>query len=157
MAEKEEFTFKTLLTQRLSLALFVFNTIGAVIYGVAASPSWRYHRSTGSFLLQESRRLVCRCLPNRCRVPLVESRMGSTYLRLPTVERQSLMAIENPTLARCGVGRFRAPLISEVALRIAGSLGVRLPSPNSYFKRKTLFDPAHGQSPGWQAHLQVEG
>jgi hypothetical protein len=38
-AEKEEFTFKTLLTQRVSLALLLFNTIGAVTYVVAASPS----------------------------------------------------------------------------------------------------------------------
>ena len=33
-------TFRSLLTQRVSLALLVFNTIGAVIYVAAASPSW---------------------------------------------------------------------------------------------------------------------
>lgn len=33
-------TFRTILTQRVSLALFVLNTIGAVTYVARASPSW---------------------------------------------------------------------------------------------------------------------
>ena len=47
MTGKEGFTFKALLTQRVSLALFVFNTIGAVIYVVAASPSWAIPQEHG--------------------------------------------------------------------------------------------------------------
>ena len=47
MAEKEKFTFKTFLTQRVSLGLVVFNTIGAVIYVVAASPSWAIPQEHG--------------------------------------------------------------------------------------------------------------
>ena len=47
MAEKEEFTVKSLLTRRVSLALFVLNMIGAVIYVVAASPSWAIPQEHG--------------------------------------------------------------------------------------------------------------
>jgi hypothetical protein len=43
----EELTFKTLLTQRVSLALLFFNAIGAVIYLAVASPSWAIPHERG--------------------------------------------------------------------------------------------------------------
>ena len=40
--------FRTLLTPRVSLALFVCNTIGAVIYEVRASPGWAIPEEHGA-------------------------------------------------------------------------------------------------------------
>lgn len=47
MAEKQESTVKTVLTQRVSLALFILNTIGAVIYVARASASWAIPQEHG--------------------------------------------------------------------------------------------------------------
>jgi hypothetical protein len=108
----DRLTDRTLSAQPGNLALLLLNAVGAVAYVYRASPSWAIpeERQAGIYTTTgEPFVWFAGILPVLTLFFIVNFAWAALIIT-PTMEKQSYVAAGSSMLARCGMGRFRAPL-----------------------------------------------